>query len=106
MEPEQDSTLQEKLSQKDNGATSVAPLSNTESIITIPITRLNKYVIIYEVKRTMSARDLGKLQRLVTTWSDRLDRWWQSDSKFFAIVEADGTGKVRFERIEQDEDAL
>lgn len=72
-------------------------MSNTESIITIPITQLDKYIVTCEID---GAVDFQHIQLL----AQNLDRRWASDSKFFVLVEKDGMPKVRFERIESEDD--
>ena len=101
---------QDELSQIDEGATrkecsqtpfsnSVASLSNIENIITIPITQLNKYIVICEVHGLVSTNDIKKIRMLAKS----LGKWWDnSDDKFFVLVQGDDIPTIRFERLEKE----
>lgn len=88
----------DELLQVDDEATPVALLS-IDGITTIPITPLGKYIVTCEID---GAVDFQKIQRLAQS----LDQWWRSDNKFFILVENDDAPKIRFERMESEDDEL
>jgi len=89
--------LEDELSQVDNGVTSVAPLS-IDSITTFPISQFGKYIVTCEIGE-LTELDFQKVQKLAQS----LDRWWNSDGKFFVLVEGNNTPKIRFERVESED---
>ena len=98
----------EELSQIGNGATrkecsrtlfsnSVASLPNIENIVTIPIST-GKYIVTCEFSQTPHAEDMDRIRRLAVN----LDRWWNSNNKFFVLTQGDNIPTIRFEKLEDD----
>jgi len=91
----------DKLSQIGEEVASATSLS-IDSVETIPITQLDKYIITCEISGPIEAGNFQKIRKL----AQNLDRWWNSDSKFFVLISNDNVPKIRFERLENsDEDS-
>jgi len=83
-----------QIDQIDEEAASVAS-SSMETITTIPITQLDKYVVTCEINGSVDFRQIQHL-------AQQLDQWWRGDNKFFVLAQNNDMSKIRFERIEKD----
>ena len=90
--------VQDELLQNEEVTLVASP--SIKGIITIPISQHGKYVVTCE----FSSAHVPDMEK-VKTLAQRLDWWWNSDSKFFVIVQGDNIPTIRFERLE-DEDEL